>query len=1075
MASGTNIGTAYISIIPEMKGIQGTIAKELGAERVGTDAGRKLGEGIAKGASQSSSELMKSFGSVGDRIAFKTKASLGLAFDNVAKAAKDRIGGVASTIGERFKAVGQAISGSAIGKAFSSVAGIASAAFSKVTGTIKGVAQFAAEGFKGVASKVGEFLGPVASKVGEVFGKVGSVVKSGFDVVVKTMAAGAAAAAAGIGAVTVAAINGFSEYEQLAGGAKQIFSNMDYGTIAADAQQAYKTMGMSANEYLESINQTGAAFKATMGDEKGYDTAKRGMQAIADYASGTGRNVGELNEKYAMITRSTSSYQSIADQFSGLLPATSAGFLEQAQAAGLLSDEYTSLTEVPIDEYQQAVTGMLEKGTESLGLTGNTAREATETISGSIGMLKGSWSNFVTELGKDDADIEARTGELVDSVIAVGENVIPRAVQIVGTLMTKVPEALAANAPRLMEAATTVLDGITGGAFSKVVEAVAPFAERIGTAAMGMVERFRPLAPVVQDIGGKLGGILMTALEAATGAFEFLAPIISSIAEAVLPLLATNIGTIGDAFDAALTLLEPVGEFFSDVLPPAIEFVGEILQGIADVVADVFGGIKDAADDAADFIRDPIGSIGKLFTGTGKTAQGTQKTVTKSFDAMGRSVKGTATSTTTSVSGSWKALDKATSSSFGAISTTASRQMGSAKTSATKAASGATSSVSKSWQAMASDTNAKLGSVATTTASKMGSAQTSATRAASTAASGVSKSWASMDSDTKAKMGAVATTVDAKTADAQRMATANSEQMRANLAAKYAAMAQKANSESAKVASKTEQNMRSANEKATAQAEKLRSNLASKFSSAATSADTKAKAIKTAWDKSYTMKVSASASTKSASDTLKKFKDTWNNYNISGTTTNSTKKASDAISGFKKTWNGYNISGTATNDTSSAGKSISDFVGAWNWFNIPGTSTADTSSADRSLTKLYKAWDWSTIHFRTSIGNAAGGIAYASGAIVQKHARGFIADRPGRGVDITRHIAGEAGGEAIIPLTNKRYVRPFAETVASFIDGGEGGGVTVTGNTFVVRSDRDIASIAREINRQADRQRRAAL
>jgi hypothetical protein len=222
------------------------------------------------------------------------------------------------------------------------------------------------------------------------------------------------------------------------------------------------------------------------------------------------------------------------------------------------------------------------------------------------------------------------------------------------------------------------------------------------------------------------------------------------------------------------------------------------------------------------------------------------------------------------------------------------------------------------------------------------------------------------------------------------------------------------------------------------------------------------------------MKVSASASTKSASDTLKKFKDTWNNYNISGTTTNSTKKASDAISGFKKTWNGYNISGTATNDTSSAGTSLSNFVGAWKWFNIPGTSTADTSSADSSLTKLYKAWDWSTIHFRTSIGNAAGGIAYASGAIVQKHARGFIADRPGRGVDITRHIAGEAGGEAIIPLTNKRYVRPFAETVASFIDGGDGD-VDIHDCTFVVRQESDIAAIGRAINREADRQRRARL
>lgn len=231
----------------------------------------------------------------------------------------------------------------------------------------------------------------------------------------------------------------YSEYEQLSGGAKQIFSNMDYGTIAADAQQAYKTMGMSANEYLESINQTGAAFKATMGDEKGYDTAKRGMQAIADYASGTGRNVGELNEKYAMITRSTSSYQSIADQFSGLLPATSAGFLEQAQAAGLLSDEYTSLTEVPIDEYQQAVTGMLEKGTESLGLTGNTAREAASTVEGSTNSMKASWANFLTELGKDNADMDAVSKQLADTVVNALKNMAKVAFNIVKNAVKAFP------------------------------------------------------------------------------------------------------------------------------------------------------------------------------------------------------------------------------------------------------------------------------------------------------------------------------------------------------------------------------------------------------------------------------------------------------------------------------------------------------------------------------------------------------------------------------------------------------------------------------------------------------------
>jgi hypothetical protein len=90
-------------------------------------------------------------------------------------------------------------------------------------------------------------------------------------------------------------------YEQLAGGAQKIFDEMDFSKISEDAQRAYKELNMSANEYLESINLAGATFAQTMGDEKGYDTARRGMMAISDYASGTGKNIDELNQKYQMI------------------------------------------------------------------------------------------------------------------------------------------------------------------------------------------------------------------------------------------------------------------------------------------------------------------------------------------------------------------------------------------------------------------------------------------------------------------------------------------------------------------------------------------------------------------------------------------------------------------------------------------------------------------------------------------------------------------------------------------------------------------------------------------------------
>ena len=115
------------------------------------------------------------------------------------------------------------------------------------------------------------------------------------------------------------AVKSFADYEQLAGGAAKIFDEMSQTKVLNDANNAYKELGLSANQYLSIINDVGATFAATMGDEAGYNAAKTGLQAIADYASGTGKSVDVLSEKFTMITRSTSSYQSIADQFSGIL------------------------------------------------------------------------------------------------------------------------------------------------------------------------------------------------------------------------------------------------------------------------------------------------------------------------------------------------------------------------------------------------------------------------------------------------------------------------------------------------------------------------------------------------------------------------------------------------------------------------------------------------------------------------------------------------------------------------------------------------------------------------------------
>lgn len=290
--------------------------------------------------------------------------------------------------------------------------------------------------------------------------------------------------AQGFADLTKQAVDAYAEYEQLAGGVAKIFDQADQAAILEDANKAYLDLNLSANDYLAVINQTGAAFAATMGDQAGYEAARKGMLAISDYASGTGRSIDELSEKFALITRSTSSYQSIADQFSGILPATSADFLAQAQAAGFLSEEYTKLTEVPIAEYQQAVTDMLALGVEQMGLAGNTAAETASTVSGSLMALTAQWKNWLVAIGSGEGVTEA-TNKLVDTIGVAAQNVVPVLSTILTTLkdlfvqaLRDLVDTLVRNDPEMHAKAYEM--------FMKVVDAVVEIAPLV-LAALGMM------------------------------------------------------------------------------------------------------------------------------------------------------------------------------------------------------------------------------------------------------------------------------------------------------------------------------------------------------------------------------------------------------------------------------------------------------------------------------------------------------------------------------------------------------------------------------------------------------------
>lgn len=306
--------------------------------------------------------------------------------------------------------------------------------------------------FKGDDKDLDKKTTQLASKLGNIGKSIGGAFLKG-----------TAVATAGITGLIGASVKGFSEMEQLSGGAKKIFDEMDYSTIEKDATEAYKNMNMSAQEYLTAMNTVGATFASTLGDQKGYDTAKKGLQAISDYATGTGADIGTLTEKYKMITRSTSSYLSIADQFAGLLPQTTDGFLKQAQASGFLSSEYKKLTDVPVDEYQQAITSMLEQGVDKMGLLGNTTAEAEKTISGSFLATKSALSNFISGAGSIDEVVSSMTNlgnNVVKAIVEMAPKIVEGLIQMTNALIPQIPPLINGLLPTVINGAISLLNGL---------------------------------------------------------------------------------------------------------------------------------------------------------------------------------------------------------------------------------------------------------------------------------------------------------------------------------------------------------------------------------------------------------------------------------------------------------------------------------------------------------------------------------------------------------------------------------------------------------------------------------------
>ena len=236
-----------------------------------------------------------------------------------------------------------------------------------------------------------------------------------------------------------AAYTSYARYEQLASGAQLMFGDA-YDFVAEKARNAYKTVQMSQNDYLQQVNGFATGLKTALGGnvQAAAELADKVITAEADVVAATGNSQEAVQNAFNGIMKSN--YTMLDNLQLGIAP-TKEGFQQLIDKVNEWNAENGEATSYTIDNLADCQAALVDY-IEMQGLAGYAANEAAGTIEGSTASMKAAWQNLATGMADSNADMEGLTKDFVDSVFTAGKNIIPRVQQIVTGVGTATVEAI---------------------------------------------------------------------------------------------------------------------------------------------------------------------------------------------------------------------------------------------------------------------------------------------------------------------------------------------------------------------------------------------------------------------------------------------------------------------------------------------------------------------------------------------------------------------------------------------------------------------------------------------------------
>ena len=386
------------------------------------------------------------------------------------------------------------------------------------------------------------------------------------------------------------ALDSYADYEQLIGGVETLFKD-SAGIVEDYANNAYKTAGLSANEYMETVTSFSASLLQSLNGDTA-ESAKVADMAITDMSD----NANKMGTDMSMIQ---SAYQGFAKQNYTMLDNLKLGYGGTKTEMERLLKDATAISGVEYDisnlnDVYQAIHVIQGE----LGITGTTAKEASTTISGSISSMKSAWQNMLTGIADDSANFGGLIDNLVESIVTVGENILPRVeiiiqgiVQLIMGLVPKIVEYL----PTLLQTGMSLLQTILDGIMSMLPQLLPVVIDIVNN----LVNFITQNLPTILQAG------ITILIELVKGISQSLPELIPTIIDALLLMVDTLIDNIDMIIDAGIQLILGLADGLIEALPSLIEKAPIIIQKLVDAIIRNFPKIVQAGGQL----------IGKLVTG----------------------------------------------------------------------------------------------------------------------------------------------------------------------------------------------------------------------------------------------------------------------------------------------------------------------------------------------------------------------------------------------------------------------------------------------------------------------------